>query len=534
MLGFISQGLLIALLLIGAFLVVFGILDKVGILEKYNMELAGPLLMWKTERGKDFIENISKKVKFWENYGNFAIFVLLICMVLILFLVVWSAYLASDIPREAAPSPRLIIGIPGVNPLIPVWYGILGLAVAIIVHEFSHGILARVADIKVKTLGLVFLVVPVGAFVEPDEEEMEKLPKLKRDRIYAVGPTSNIILALVCALLFSSLFMASVVPRQDGVIVHGLVMDSPADMAGIERAELIIEIDERRIRSLEDIDSIGIEPGREVEVRTIAGEEEKIYSVLSGLVLTSLVPDYPADEAGLEEGDVLLRMDEDVITDLKTFNDILERYSADDLVEVVVLRRVEESYEEMSFNVTLADKYESFQDLYPNEVREEYRGEGYFGLGVTYMGTTLLGVNTIPDRLSRPFEGAEGLSGHLTAGLQYISLPFQQLSPLPSEITVLYEVSGSLSILPSDHFWIIANSLYWVFWLNLMVGLFNALPAVPLDGGFVFRDGLKLAAERLGCDDKKKEKIVDNVSIILALAILFMILWQLVGPYLNP
>ena len=33
-----------------------------------------------------------------------------------------------------------MIGLPGLNPVIPLWYGILALVIAMVVHEFSHGI----------------------------------------------------------------------------------------------------------------------------------------------------------------------------------------------------------------------------------------------------------------------------------------------------------------------------------------------------------------------------------------------------------
>ena len=56
----------------------------------------------------------------------------------------------------------MMIGLPGLNPVIPLWYGILALVIAMVVHEFSHGILSRVANVKVKALGLLMFFFPVG------------------------------------------------------------------------------------------------------------------------------------------------------------------------------------------------------------------------------------------------------------------------------------------------------------------------------------------------------------------------------------
>ena len=65
-----------------------------------------------------------------------------------------------------------------------------------------------------------------------------------------------------------------------------------------------------------------------------------------------------------------------------------------------------------------------------------------------------------------------------------------------------------------------------------MVGLTNALPAVPMDGGYIFHDlvsGIILRFSKTK-DEKKVEKAVDSLAIALALSVLFLILWQLIGP----
>ena len=42
----------------------------------------------------------------------------------------------------------------------------------IIIHEFSHGILARVENVKINSIGLLLFAIIPGAFVEPDEEKL--------------------------------------------------------------------------------------------------------------------------------------------------------------------------------------------------------------------------------------------------------------------------------------------------------------------------------------------------------------------------
>ncbi|MCJ2512071.1 MAG: site-2 protease family protein, partial [Candidatus Thermoplasmatota archaeon] len=114
----------------------------------------------------------------------------------------------------------------------------------------------------------------------------------------------------------------------------------------------------------------------------------------------------------------------------------------------------------------------------------------------------------------------------------YIGLPLLRLSPFPDWFTQFYEVEGFWSFLPTDAFWVLANIVYWIFWLNLMLGLTNVLPAVPLDGGYIFRDGLEAVMERTKPDmaAEKREAYARKVSYALALLILALILWQIIGP----
>ncbi len=525
------MGLLYTVIAVAVFLTIFGILDKLGYLERYGLGLSGPMLMWRTEKGKKLIDRIAEKKRFWEIYGNLGLIIISIAMVLILFLVAWSAYLASSIPAEQAPSPQMVVGIPGVNPLIPIWYGIFALAVAIVFHESSHGILSRVADIKVKSLGLVFLVVPIGAFVEPDEEEMEDLSKIKRDRIYAVGPTTNILLAIVFALLFSSVFMASIAPREDGLIVNGISQGSPADIAGLDRGDELIYINGVKIDSPDQITDIRLDPGIRTSIRYLEGKKERSGEIRTGLVVTGISDGLPADEAGLETGDILISIDGELVRNYDVFDSILATTSADQTINITYMRQENGDYgENITTQLTLADKYDVFEENYPSQNDEEYRGKGYMGVTVAYLGFTGWDAEALPQMFSQPFKGDDGLGDYFMSSMQYISFPFMRLSPVPDNIASLYEVSGPLSVLPDDVFWVMGNAMYWVFWLNLMVGLFNALPAVPLDGGYVFSDGVSALVEKFGMKEETEEKLISGISYLVAFIILGLLMWQLIGP----
>ena len=73
---------------------------------------------------------------------------------------------------------------------------------------------------------------------------------------------------------------------------------------------------------------------------------------------------------------------------------------------------------------------------------------------------------------------------------------------------------------------------YWLFWLNLMLGATNALPAVPLDGGYIFKDGIESLVSRFrkGMPVEARDRIVRGLSYTFAFLILALVLWQLIGP----
>src|SRR5467141_1599833 len=204
---------------------------------------AGPFLMWKTVRGRQLIDRLARPARFWRVFGDIAIILVALTMVGTTVLLIWEATLVQNAAiRANPPSPEALLGLPGINPIIPLGYGILGLSVAIILHEFSHGILSRVAKINIRSLGLIFLIFPIGAFVEPDEDQLRALPRRQRARLYAVGPATNVLLAVLFATLFSMLILTSVAPVHDGVGIVGFTTTSPAGTAGMQANTVITSI----------------------------------------------------------------------------------------------------------------------------------------------------------------------------------------------------------------------------------------------------------------------------------------------------
>src|SRR5437762_10981609 len=254
----VLDSILIAVAAIVLWCLLLYVLQSRGLLERRGLSPspppAGPFLMWKTVRGRQLIDRIARRNVFWRWFGDLAIVLVAVTMVGTTVLLLCEATLVqSSAVRANPPSPELLLGLPGINPIIPLGYGIFGLAVAIILHEFSHGILARVAKIRIRSLGLIFLIFPIGAFVEPEEEELRALPRRDRARLFAAGPAMNSVLAVLFAVIFSSVMATSAQPVHDCVRIVAFTQGaSPAQTAGMQAYTVITSVNNTEIHRSEE------------------------------------------------------------------------------------------------------------------------------------------------------------------------------------------------------------------------------------------------------------------------------------------
>jgi membrane-associated protease RseP (regulator of RpoE activity) len=457
------DGLLIFFTIVLLYFITTYILYKKDILKKLNISLYGPALLLRTMRGKKFIKKISSKKRFWKAFGSFGIvfcFILMIFMVIILVWQAWTVLGFTPEQKAAIPGPEIALVLPGINPILPleyIGYILLALVVAIIAHEFSHGILTFAQDLKVKSLGILYLIVPIGAFVEPDEEQLKKAKAKKRMRVYASGPLANFVVVIISLLLFSFLFMSSVQPAADGVGVLEVHENSPAFNAGIKTGAIVTEINGTELSQFDDFNSRYI----------------KYIQVMNNTMVNETIT-------------------------ISWFYNKVQR----------------------SAEIRLADRSDFFGG-------GSSKNKGYNGI------YSLIGVEENLDILKNPF-----LTDFPRGFLFFYVIPligyFQGYNPIVAPFTGQYVITGPLNILPEPVFWIIINALYWIFWLNLAVGLFNVLPMIPLDGGFLFNDAVGTIIRKLkkGVTDEIRDRIVRNVSITISLLILLAIIFPFLVKYI--
>ncbi|MCL5008325.1 MAG: site-2 protease family protein [Candidatus Marsarchaeota archaeon] len=125
--------------------------------------------------------------------------------------------------------PALEPVLPGVT--IPLFAGILALAVVLVVHESSHGILSTIYRTKVKRVGLlIFGVIPIGAFVDPGEKQIAALSKEKQNKILIAGITANYFFTFIF-FIFSFLMLYYVMPGlyKNAIVISAVLPNSPAN-----------------------------------------------------------------------------------------------------------------------------------------------------------------------------------------------------------------------------------------------------------------------------------------------------------------
>jgi membrane-associated protease RseP (regulator of RpoE activity) len=410
-----------------------------------SLSLLGPLLMTKTKRGLGLLDRVGRFKRFWSVMGDIGLVLAGAAMVVIVVTLAIEAVLALGIGASRAPTPSEALGLPGINPFIPLTYGLVALVIGIVVHELFHGIVARSQNIGVKSVGVLWLVIPVGAFVEQDDVQMQAASRRARDRVGAAGVLANFLIATVTFLLLGLLLTSSVQPVAPGVGILEVVGGTPA--AGV----------------------------------------------------------------GLHAGDVITQLNGTATTTNAAFLKILDASRPNQSMALTWWSVAQGRY--LSGTVTLtASPYVA--------------GRGFLGVEPSYLTPAAL-VTT----MATPWASS---SGAFTGFLTWIILPPASASPVTGVSVGFYRATGPLAALGVENVWVLANLLYWLTWLNLLLGLSNALPLIPLDGNLLFRDWVSgLAARyRKSWTAKQLENFSGQMTVAASLIIVFLLLWQFVAPRL--
>ena len=222
-----------------------------------KFEVQGKIIaLYKTKLGLKFMEKFTKLPKWIVHIlSTSSILIGFSGMILIFYELIKGTFKLVTVPNA---QPVLAPVLPGVSvpglPKLSFLHWIISIFIVAVIHEFSHGIFARMHNTKVQSSGFLIMGPILGAFVEPDEEELKKKSAYKQLSIFAAGPFSNIITGivfwLIALLIINPLAYGAI--EYNGVQIAGLDENYPAMQAGLKIGYEITAIDNQEIKSVED------------------------------------------------------------------------------------------------------------------------------------------------------------------------------------------------------------------------------------------------------------------------------------------
>jgi len=337
---------------------------------------------------------------------------------------VLGAPAVREISRTLGPGAYLLL--PGINPVLPVFYGWLAIICAMTIHEIAHGVVARNLGLRVKSSGLLFLIfIPIGAFVDVDETQIARARPRNSLRVMAAGVGANIVVAMVC-ILGVLLIVNGLTPVVDGVYVYDVIDGMPADQAGILAKDVFVSADGIQISNYEQLKALldSKTPGDEINLTVTRGEKwDKLFSTSVELV----------------ESD----------------------------------------------------------------------------------GRAIMGVN-LSELMTR-----ERLSYYQNFSLSSLSLYLVPPALAPGLVPFSDSAAPLYSHLLGEVWHVYANILFWLWFVNVNVAVFNALPIYPMDGGRMFNIMLEyILGRRVG------EKTVHRITIAVTVTLIAVVLLIAVIPFI--
>ncbi|HEX3746461.1 MAG TPA: RIP metalloprotease RseP [Bryobacteraceae bacterium] len=244
------------------------------------------------------------------------------------------------------------------------WFLIL-IGVMINIHEAGHYFAARRFDVKIDAFSFGFgprlfgfrrgetdfrfSAIPFGGYVKmagelvgedavSDPRSLLAKPRWQRLIIYFAGPFMNLVLAVA---ILTGLYMVRFDQLSSAEIGH-VMPDSAAAKAGIQDGDRILRLDGQQNPTWDDVEpKVDISAGRPLHL-TLERDGHQVNTILTpvfneargggyagwdehGEVLFSgLEPGYPADKAGIKDGDSLVAVDGQPVHSSIKFHQITE------------------------------------------------------------------------------------------------------------------------------------------------------------------------------------------------------------------
>lgn len=213
--------------------------------DRKNIEVHSKvILMRRTRRGIDFIDRLAKAgPKFWKVASTIGVIAAFAVMGYGIYIILLSTGMVLD-QVITVPAMQFILPIPQSTPIngtgfigVPFWFWILLVPFVMFPHEFAHGVITRISNIKVKAVGLLQMLIFSGAFVEPDEKKVKKSSLITKLRIFSAGSIANLSIAFVIIALAQFALWPAIMPS--GIMITSVAPGSGADLAGLQEGMVI-------------------------------------------------------------------------------------------------------------------------------------------------------------------------------------------------------------------------------------------------------------------------------------------------------
>jgi len=245
------------------------------------------MVLYRTKIGIKLMDKVAKKYPRFLNYfAMFGVYIAFFGMVFIFYVLFKGVYAFMFMGAQPPVAPLFPgVKVPGL-PVMSFLHWIIAIFILATVHEFNHGLVSRLYNIKIKSSGVAIFsfLLPIipAAFVEPDEKQLKKAKNKSQLGVLAAGSYANFITGGIFLLIFVFLLVpfTSGMVDENALVVEEIEEGYAADLGGIKINDEIILVNNIKVS---DIDKLTenlneLKPGDKVSVKT----KSQTYDLIAG------------------------------------------------------------------------------------------------------------------------------------------------------------------------------------------------------------------------------------------------------------